>query len=163
MPGPASVVSEARMRELRRAAVRLVRRAILTDAAQPDRDRQYLYASYRSTMPPSVREPSDSYDRAAARAKLRRDARRFRPTPADISIYLEVLGWLAWLERQPQGKREVDIIRARAFGLSWWRLQALYGRSDETLRRWEGGAYAAIAFRFWRDIDRLSSRLPAEE
>ncbi len=136
------------MRELRRFCAELLRRSVLTLAALPDRDRRHLDAAWRSSLPEPVREAS-AYGYEAARAA------RFKPSPKDISRFLEVLAWLTWLEGQHDGRRDVKIIVARAFGCPWWKLAQRFGRSDETLRRWQAGAVAAIAQRFWREVDRM--------
>lgn len=136
---------DERRQLLRRAVSVLLKRAILTLAAQPDRERSWL-ASPRSSMPEPVRDAIESYGHQAARAA------RFTPTPADIDRYLDVLTWLAWLGRQNDGKRNVQIITARAFGTPLWKLATRYGKSDETIRRWEADALDDVAGQFGGEI-----------
>jgi len=136
------------MRELHAGCAQLVRRAILTIAALPDREARFH--QYRNSMPEPVRDAADSYGYDAPKT-------RFRPTPRDVDRVLEVLSWLTWLETRNDGARDVKIIVARAFGAPWWKLAHRYGRSDDTMRRWEAGAIAAITMRFWRAIDRMTA------
>ncbi len=125
---------------LRQAAERLIKRAILTLAAMPDRERGWL-SSPRSSMPDPVREAVESFGWQEVRA-------RFAPTPTDIDRYLDVLAWLSWLGRQNDGKRNVQIITARAFGAPLWKLAQRFGKSDETVRRWEVDAFDMVARQF---------------
>lgn len=129
---------------MRRAASVLIRNAILTLAALPDRERSWL-ASPRSSLPEYVREAVESYGYQEARA-------RFRPTPKDIDRCLDSLAWLSWLGRQPNGKRDVKIITARAFATPLWKVAQRLGKSEETIRRWENDALDAIAAQFRREI-----------
>jgi hypothetical protein len=100
-------------------------------------------------MPQPVHDAIEAYGYRAARA------RRFLPTPADLDRYLDVLAWLGWLGRQRGGERDVRILIARAYGTPWWKLSERFGRGDDTLRAWEKGAIAAIAYRYWREIERM--------
>lgn len=129
---------------LRQAAERLVKRAILTLASVPDRERGWL-ASPKSSLPEPVREAVESFGWQRARA-------RFAPTPTDLDRYLDVLAWLSWLGRQNDGKRNVQIITARAFGSPLWKLAQRFGKSDETVRRWEADAFEDIATQFEAEI-----------
>lgn len=132
---------------MRQAAEALVRRAILTLAAVPDREHGWLN-TVRSSMPEPVREAVESFGWQAAKA-------RFQPTPTDLDRYLDVLGWLSWLGRQNDGKRNVQIITARAFGAPLWKLAQRFGKSDETIRRWEAAAFDDIAREFRREIEAM--------
>ncbi|HWJ71883.1 MAG TPA: DUF6362 family protein [Kaistia sp.] len=130
---------------LRRAVAVLLKRAILTLAAQPDREHGWLN-SQRSSMPEPVREAVESFGWQAARAA------RFTPSPVDIDRYLDVLDWLSWLGRQNDGKRNVQIITARAFGAPLWKLGQRFGKSEETVRRWENDALDDVARAFTMQI-----------
>ncbi len=77
---------------------------------------------------------------------------RFVPTPTDIDRYLDVLAWLSWLGRQNDGKRNVQIITARAYGSPLWKLAQRFGKSDETIRRWEADAFDTIAQQFEAEL-----------
>jgi hypothetical protein len=142
-------LNKERMREIRAACAVLIRRAILTLAAIPDPDRRFQQ-SPQSCMPQPVHDAIEAYGYRSARA------RRFHPTPADLDRYLIVLPWLGWLGRQRGGERDVQILIARAHGCPWWKLSERFNRGDDTLRAWEKGAIATIAYRHWREIERMS-------
>ncbi|WP_421724782.1 DUF6362 family protein [Bauldia sp.] len=147
-----------RLRDLAGRARALVRTAVLTDAALPDPDRRYT-AGPRCALPESAPDPNLAYDAEGARAATARAA-RFKPSRVDIERCPQVMAWLAWLKTQNDGRRDVEIIVRRAFGTPMWKLASRFGRSDETIRRWEAGAYAAIVNRYWRDIERLAGETP---
>jgi hypothetical protein len=153
MAGEGASLSTARqppdLRELRRAAAELIRRAVLTLAVTADPDRRWQ-GGPRCAMPEPLREAVESYGYQAPRAA------RFQPTPRDFDRYLQVLGWLSWLRRQPDGERETRLLLARAFGTPRWRLGQRFGKSDETLRLWENAAVAKIVLEFCEEIERLS-------
>jgi hypothetical protein len=132
---------------LRKACSELLRRSILTLAALPDREKAWL-SSPRSSMPDYVQEAS-AYASEAPRV------RRFQPSPEDIGRYLDVLAWLSWLGRQNDGARDVKIITARTFGTPMWKLAERFGRSDETIRRWEIAAIDRVAHQFREEILRM--------
>jgi hypothetical protein len=126
----------------------LLRRTILTLGAVPATD--------------SGSEIESQIRGAAELAVIERSERasRFRPSPRDLDTAGDVLAWLAWLWRQPNGERDVKILIARAHGAQWWRLGKRFDRSEQQLRRWEKAAIAAIAERFWRDVARLCAAGP---
>lgn len=146
-------LSAARRKELTAQTARAVRRAVLTLDALPDPDRRWLRRNLKSSLPTPVRDwhayRIDEFEAPSPRP-------RFRPKPADRSNAVEVMGWLAWLERETgDGARDVGVLVARARGLPWHMLSAHFGRSDDTLRRWQDGAVATLARAFWRDVERL--------
>lgn len=140
-----------RLRAMAGLAKELVRRAVLTDAALPDPDRRFL-AGPRCSLPDVLPEHHLSYDSEGARASSARAA-RFRPSRTDITRCPQVMAWLAWLKGENDGRRDVEIIVRRCFGTPMWKLASRFGRSDETIRRWEAGAYAAIVNRFWTELE----------
>ena len=151
---PITCLSSERQRELKAHCVNLLRRAILTLRALPDRDRAYLSTNLRSAMPTPVlgwlAYKTEEFDQA-------RERPRFRPTPRDSDIYLDVLGWLTWLEQQgPNEARDVKIITAWALGMPWRKLAERFGRSEDTMRRWSAGGIHKITGHFWKEIDRLT-------
>lgn len=137
------------LRALAGFAAALLRNAIRTDAALPDRERRWL-SGPRCSLPDVLRDPG-AYDSEGARDDAAKAARS-RPTPAEIERCPVVMAWLAWLKRQNDGRRDVKIIIRRAFGTPLWAIAEDFGRSDETIRRWEAAAIAAIVNRFWREI-----------
>jgi hypothetical protein len=153
-PPPSAAPSDPEsLRALAGKAAALVRRAVLTDAALPDRERRWLQPP-RSAMPTPLPELHLAYDGEAARAETLKAA-RFRPTRADVARCPAVMAWLAWLKTRNDGRRDVEILVRRAFGTPMWKLAARFGRSDDTIRRWEAGAYAAIVNRFHAEIAAL--------
>lgn len=126
------------------ACATLIRRSILTLAAMPDRERNWLYHADASRMPAPVRSFFDAYspDRSPR-------VRRFRPTPRDIDRMDRGLAMVCWLGAQRNGDRDVKLLWARAFDAPWWKLAQRFGRSESTIRRWYDGAIASIysAFR----------------
>jgi hypothetical protein len=143
---PATVPDPDELRQLAGRAVALLRNAIRTDAALPDRERRWL-SGPRCSLP----DVPPDYDSESARDDTARAA-RFRPTRADVERCPVVMAWLAWLKRQNDGRRDVRIIIRRAFGTPVWAIAEDLGRSDDTIRRWEGAAIAAIVNRYWREI-----------
>jgi hypothetical protein len=136
-------------RDLIADAWRFIRRAVLTDAALPDREHRWLTGPH-GAMPIPVREPGESYGYEEPRPP------RFQPTPADVGRYLEVLAWLNWLKSQPgDGPRQVRVLIARSYRLPVWKIAARIGRSDDTVRRIEAAALAAIVNRFQSEIEAL--------
>ena len=77
---------------------------------------------------------------------------RFRPTAKDCSRYLDDLACLNTLLQQPDGRRDVKIIWARAFKVGWRRLGERHGRNERTIQRWYEGA---IAFLYAKHRDQL--------
>jgi hypothetical protein len=142
------------LRALAGFAAALLRNAVRTDAALPDRERRWL-SGPRCSLPDVMPDPG-AYDSEGARDDAKRAA-RFRPSKQDVERCPVVMGWLAWLKRQNDGRRDVKIIIRRAFGTPLWKIAADFGRSDDTIRRWEGAAIAAIVNRYWREIRALET------
>jgi hypothetical protein len=122
---------------------RLLERSVLTLRALPERDRP---RGIHNAWPTVVRDVQDAYGYTQARMP------RFRPTPHDVSVMLDVLGWISWLERQNDGRRDAQIIVARAFGISWWVIGERFRRGERTVRRWYDGAVARIYSAFSTEV-----------
>jgi hypothetical protein len=140
--------SGATLKDLHAKAAELLRRAILTLAAWPDREARFFL--YRSPMPEPVRDAADAYGYHSGRL------RRFQPKPRDYDNCLEALTWLSWLSARPGGENDVRIIVARAYDVPFWQLSQRFAKSEDTLRRWESGAVMAIAARYWQAIERMT-------
>lgn len=127
----------------------LLERALKTLRALPDNDRRAITNSW----PDFVRDPLDAYGYTEARPP------RFRPTPKDVSVMLEVLARLSWLDRQvtSDGPRDVKIIVARAYGSPWWRLAQRFGRSERTVQRWHDGAVTRIYSTFMAEVEFIAA------
>ncbi len=144
------------MKAIQGAAVELVRRAILTMAATPDPECRFL-AGPRCGLPDPIHDPMDAYGYESPRSI------RFRPTPRDASLCLEVLGWVSGLRNvdpetgrdRGDGRRDVALLIAWAHGASDRALAERFGRTDRTIRNWRSGALTVIAFRNWQAIDRI--------
>lgn len=147
-----ATLSLERVAELRARCADLVRRAILTLDALPDKERRYLSTRLKSSMPTPVRDWQhyriDEFEAPSKRPKI-------NITPKDVSRFLNVLRWLSWLEVENNGGRDVKIIIARANGVSWYRIAEQFGRSEDTVQRWQNGAFAAMAAKFWHEIDKM--------
>ena len=117
----------------------LLRRAILTNDALPDRYRQ-------KTWPDYIRAPEDAYGYSQVRPP------KFRPSPRDVSNMLPVMDWLCWLGGQTNGGRDAKLVMARARGVPRWRLAQRHGRSERQVQRWFDGAVAAIYGRFRKQV-----------
>jgi hypothetical protein len=141
---------EEELRRLCVVAAELVETAILTDRALPDRERRWL-SGPRCALPDPEPDQRLAYDSEGARDDAARAARH-RPTRDDITRYPVVMGWLTWLRRQNDGGRDLQILMMRAAGAPMWRIAQQFGRSDDTIRRWETGAIATIVNRYWREI-----------
>jgi hypothetical protein len=159
-----AVPTEIDIKEVRARCADLLRRAILTMAALPDRERRFL-AGLKSNMPETTPTTQadlaplglhaiyDAAKEASEQQALR--ASRFKPTMQDVDRCLDVLEWLRWLGYRNDGRKEVRIITAWAHGVPMWKLAQRYGRSDDTVRRWLDGAVAAIALKFRGEIERM--------
>lgn len=117
----------------------LLRRAIRTHDALPDRYRQRVWPDY-------LQSSADAYGYNDAKPP------KFRPSPKDVSNLLPVMGWLVWIREQNNGERDFKIIMGRARNIAWWRLAQRYGRSERQVQRWYDGAVAAIYGHFKRDV-----------
>lgn len=124
-----------------------MRRAIQTLRALPERDR---HRELGTGWPDVVRDVFDAYGYSDARMP------RFKPTPHDVSVMLDVLAWITWLEQQNDGKRDARIIVARAFGVAWWLIGTRFGRNERTVRRWYEGAVAIVYARFRAQVFALT-------
>jgi hypothetical protein len=132
----------------------LLKRAVLTLTALPDRELRYLCGP-KSPMPEPLPDPALAYDSDAAKDEVAR-AIRFRPTPKDVSRYLTVWQWIMWLKRQgEEGETGVRLIIHRAHSQRGWKAIARrthLGRSEDTVSRWYQNAVARIAVQFWQQI-----------
>ncbi|PLX36953.1 MAG: hypothetical protein C0605_07745 [Hyphomicrobiales bacterium] len=104
-----------------------IRRAILTLAAQPDRELA-MVAGRGSGWPEIVQAARDAY--AAAPARI-----RFEASAHDVDDMLPALALLTRLKNMRGGKREYLVITLRAYGVSWWRIAQRFRCSEKTARR----------------------------
>jgi hypothetical protein len=93
----------------------LLRRSVLTLGAVPDSDLRHRLGP-RTAWPEFVRHARDAYGSAPPRFKT------FHPSRQDLSVYLEVLSWLAWY-RRTYGEETVRVFVSWAFGAAIWQLQ----------------------------------------
>ena len=132
----------------------LVRRAVLTMKALPDREAAWR-SGPRCALPRPKPDYDPTYDEHAERSVT--PPPRFQPTREDVARCEEVLSWLAWLRRQPHFERAATIVAERALGRPFWRIaKRKYGVSDDTLRRWETAALTAIAARYRDRIEAMT-------
>ncbi len=103
-----------------------LRRAILTLIAIPDPDRKFRKLAGPQWI--AVRDSADAYGWTPARVK-------FVPTPRDVQVFLDVLGWLAWYERERDDADTVRIFSALSTGAQYWQLSNRFSISERTLRR----------------------------
>lgn len=96
-------------------------RAMQTLRSVPDRERRFFIV--KSNAPEYVQEYIDAY------ASVEVSAPKFRPSPEDVSDYLNVLMWVRHLP-----KNSWNILWWRSFGLSFGVIAEYIGRSDETAR-----------------------------
>jgi hypothetical protein len=115
--------------------------AILTLASLPDRERAWLKGP-RSTWPAPLAGFWDEFGRAVEAGYDALRLRRPAPSPAAIDRMLPTLAWLAWVD-----ERARRLIWLRAFGVSWWKIGARFGRSEKTAQRWHDAAIDLIALR----------------
>lgn len=153
-----------RLRDLKARCAELCYSAVLTLTALPDRETTWLRRSPGGSPAPVLQladiQAEWGLDSAIAvrrhlQEEQERRAKWYRPSPAEIGRYLDVLGWLTWLERERNGRAGRRIICARAFGTSFGSIAERFGKSDETVRRWEAAAFAAIVGEYGREIEAM--------
>lgn len=120
-----------------------LRRAVLTLLAVPDPDKKFLRVVGPKWV--VVRDSAEAYGWTPERVQ-------FSPTPRDVEVYLVVLGWLSWYERQHESDRKRDslvkILIAWATGAEYWQLARRFACSERTLRRRLDGLAAALLHQF---------------
>ena len=99
----------------------VVSRSIQTLFVIPDHERSFFLI--KGTWPPYVREFMDAYRSDES------PAIRFRPTPRDVSIYLDVLSWMRGLDRIAW-----QILAWKAGGLSLRSIADEFNVSREAIR-----------------------------
>jgi Domain of unknown function (DUF6362) len=122
-----------------------LRRAVLTLVAVPDPDKRFLrLIGQRWNV---VREAAEAYG-------WTQETTHFRPNPRDVQVYLEVLSWLTWFEREHEAK-VVQLFIAWAMGASWLRLSRQFDKSERTLRYWIDDMVKDIAGHFHGDVEKI--------
>jgi hypothetical protein len=125
----------------------LMRRAILTLRAIPaDQGPKEFGNPFANII---VREVEESYGWSGARVA------EFQPEPRDVSVYLTVLGWLSWYQREI-GYRDVKMFFAWAYGVPMWRIAKQSNRSEKTIARRRDDLSETIAKRFAGEIEKMS-------
>lgn len=95
----------------------LLRRAILTLGAIPDPDLRFRTGP-RTAWPGYIQETRDAY--ASAPPKVH----TFTPTERDLTVFLDVLGWLAWYRQKSERQAETArLFTAWMLGAPMWMLQ----------------------------------------
>lgn len=125
----------------------MLRRAVLTLAALPDRARPQEFGNPLASR--VVHAVEEAYGYASA------GIMRFKPTPHDVSIYLEVMSWLSWYEREVNADRALAFV-AWAEGVPIWRIGARHKRGEDTVKRWLADVTEEILNHFGEDIQRLA-------
>jgi len=106
-------------------------RALQTLFVIPDRDRRFMCIG--NNWPPYVREFMDAYSPDEVASV------RFKPTPRDVSIYLDVLSWGRGLDRLAW-----QILIWRSAGLSFRAIADQFDVSGEAVRLRYGHAIDQI-------------------
>lgn len=132
----------------------LLRRAILTLAAVPADRGPKQFGNPLGHM--IVRLVVESYGYTPPAAV------RFEATPRDVSIYLDVLKWLTWYEREVD-RRMARLFVAWAFDTPFWMLAREHKRSEDTIRRWRDGVAVSIAHKFSAEIEKLGIDICGEQ
>lgn len=140
------------MTPLAREARELMRRAILTLRALPDVKGPKEFGNAFANL--IVHQVEESYGWSGAKAVS------FEPEPRDVSIYLTVLGWISWFQREVDAKakprdRLVPIFFAWAYEIPMWRLAKQNSCSERTVERRRDGLAETVAIRFADEIDQL--------
>lgn len=149
--GARSLGDPERAADDRLAEVReLLRRAVLTLAAVTDPDARFRHgpASWGLEV---VNDVNEAYGYAPPRV------RRFAPTPQDVDIYLEVMGWLAWYGREVD-RDDMRLFLAWAMGVPKWVLAQRRRLSESTIRRRIDAVASTIAARCGVEV-----RAPTDE
>jgi hypothetical protein len=131
----------------------LLRRAVLTMFVVPDGDRRYR-SGLRTAWPKFVQHQRDAYGSAPPRVKM------FEPTRRDLTVYLEVLSWLAWYQRA-YGEETVNVFIWWCRGAAMWSLQERVSTnrrrpcSPQTVRDHMRGMFRAIDDQFHDAVEKI--------
>lgn len=136
------------------AALReLLQRAVLTMFVVPDPDSRFR-SELRTAWPEFVRHQRDAYGSAPPRVKM------FQPTRRDLSVYLDVLSWLAWYQRT-YGEETVNVFIWWCRGAAMWSLQERVSTnrrrpcSPQTVRDRMRGMFRAIDDQFHDAVKKI--------
>lgn len=138
----------------------LIRRSILTLASVPDPDLRYRLGP-KTAWPEFVRYSRDAYGSAPPRV------RSFTPSRYDLTICLEVLGWVSWYGRT-RSQNTVKLFQAWTFGAPMWQLQERCETnrrtpaSKSTVENRLNNMVRVIAETFFEDVLRVSLDAPRE-
>ena len=154
-PGGRAAPGSDKFCQLRAACAVLIERSLKTLRAVDDPHARFLRGP-QCSLPEPVRDIRDCWNEADGYTAGRRP--KFRPTPRDVSRYLEVLTTLLpYLESLPDGRRLLRVTLARANGVPYWKIaQRLGGGSDSNVRRLWSVAIDACTRRFWKEIEAWS-------
>ena len=122
-----------------------LRRAILTLAAMPGRIGPQFPVNCLANR--IVREKSDAYGYTPERL-------RFQPTPRDVTVYLEVLGWITWYECFVD-RRRARVFWAWAKGFSQERISRELGVSRQAIHQWLNDVCEAVMLQYPGETKRI--------
>lgn len=88
-------------------------------------------------------------------------AKRFNPTPRDVSLYMDMLGFLAWYQRE-YGKHKVKVFESWAFDVPMYLIAGQIRRGEDTIKRWRDAVALTIAEQFTAEIKNMLEGACAE-
>lgn len=143
-------------RELLPQVRELLRRAILTCSVVPaERGPRGPHNSLANLIVHDIEDMKQAYGYQPPAAK------RFDPTPRDVSTYMDLLGFLAWYQRE-YGKEKVDVFKSWAFEVPMWLIGNQIRRGEDTVKRWRDGVALTIAEQFTDQLKKMLEGACAE-
>jgi len=83
------------------------------------------------------------------------DFMKFQASPKDVSIYLDVLAWLAWFNRNVD-RRKASVFIGWALDKPMYAMCARHKRGEETIRNWRDDVVRGVIKKFKGDCEKIA-------
>src|SRR3990167_6183294 len=83
------------------------------------------------------------------------DFMKFQASPKDVSIYLDVLAWLAWFNRNVD-RRKASVFIGGALEKPMYVMCARHKRGEETIRNWRDDVVRGVIKEFKGDCEKIA-------
>lgn len=85
------------------------------------------------------------------------DFMKFQASPKDVSVYLDVLSWLAWFNRDKvRNRQKVSVFIGWALDKPMYAMCARHKRGEETIRNWRDDVVRGIIKKFKGDCEKIA-------